>query len=142
MFWPNKICNKDLLKKQMQKQCWNRSTTLWIIWESEKLREITLKKNHPGRWNLCAGWMQKIYLKSKCKNSVGEIKQRRMRWLGHVLRMAPNRIPEFEVALLSKKVLEYCSNIVNTNHSIKHFHILCTKLYYLFNILYRAYSYI
>ena len=38
----------------------------------------------------------------------------------------------------------HCSNIVNTNHSIKikHFHILCTKLYYLFNILFRAYSYI
>jgi hypothetical protein len=32
--------------------------------------------------------------KSKCKNIVGEIKQRRMRWLGHVMRMAPSRIPK------------------------------------------------
>jgi hypothetical protein len=32
--------------------------------------------------------------KSKCKNIVGEIKQRRTRWLGHVMRMAPSRIPK------------------------------------------------
>ena len=33
------------------------STALKITWESESLREITLKEN-PGRWNLWAGWMQ------------------------------------------------------------------------------------
>jgi hypothetical protein len=30
---------------------------LWITWESERLREITLREN-PGRWNLWAGWIQ------------------------------------------------------------------------------------
>jgi len=35
-----------------------------------------------------------IFKKSKCKNIVGEINQRRMRLLGHVMRMAPNRIPK------------------------------------------------
>jgi len=35
----------------------NSSTTLWITWESERLREITLTENS-GRWNLWAGWMQ------------------------------------------------------------------------------------
>ena len=32
--------------------------------------------------------------KRKCKNIGGEIKQRRTRWLGHAMRMAPNRIPK------------------------------------------------
>ena len=34
----------------------NSSTALWITWDSERLREITLKKN-PGRGHLWAGWM-------------------------------------------------------------------------------------
>jgi hypothetical protein len=34
-----------------------------------------------------------LLIKSDCKNIVEEIKQRRMRLLGHVMRMTPNIIP-------------------------------------------------
>ena len=44
-------------------------------------------------------WPQKIsnvnlYRKTGCKNIALEIKSRRLRWLGHVLRMGPERIPK------------------------------------------------
>ena len=43
-------------------------------------------------------WPQKIsnkalYLKTACQSIISEIKRRRLRWLGHVLRMTPAQIP-------------------------------------------------
>lgn len=40
-----------------------------------------------------------LYGKTKCHSIITEIKQRCMRWLGHVLRMSQERIPKVTLRL-------------------------------------------
>jgi hypothetical protein len=70
----------------------------WRIIESN-IKKVEVFHNNCLRKINRIFWHSKIsnkdlLKKSKCKNIVGEIKQRRMRWLWHVMRMAPSRIPK------------------------------------------------
>ena len=82
--------NTSIAAMWNQSECWciiESNIKKIVVFHNSCLREI----NRIFRPNKIRN--KDILKKSKYKTIAGETKQRRIWWLGHVIRMAPNRIP-------------------------------------------------